>query len=440
LYVNQLLDLTKEKQAVADKNVQATIDQLKQFQTTNGGFGYWQGDDEASNWGTTYAGHFILEAQKRGFALPPAMLDKWKNYQRKVAKTWVGSADFYNTDLDQAYRLYTLALADAPEWGSMNRLKERPKLSTAAKWRLAAAYAVAGKPEVAKKLVQKANPIVKPYMELGYTYGSDVRDRAMILETMVLMGQKTEGLNTLKFIAGELSSDKWFSTQTVAYALLAVAKYVGEETQKQFTFTYTLGGKAVTSGTDKPLFQTEFNPEKVRKATVKNTSKGVLFARVILKGQPSTDDKTDSESNLKLTIAYKDLFGKTIDPTQLKQGTDFLAEVTVTNPGTMGNYLEMALSQVFPSGWEIHNARMNNLQTYSNTSIPEFQDIRDDRVYTYFDLSSGNTSIYRIQLNAAYQGRFYLPTLYCEAMYNNSISARQAGKWVSVVPQTDVVN
>jgi len=36
-------------------------------------------------------------------------------------------------------------------------------------------------------------------------------------------------------------------------------------------------------------------------------------------------------------------------------------------------------------------------------------------------------------LNAAYAGEYYLPTVSCEAMYDNSISARKPGKWVKVV-------
>jgi len=36
-------------------------------------------------------------------------------------------------------------------------------------------------------------------------------------------------------------------------------------------------------------------------------------------------------------------------------------------------------------------------------------------------------------LNATYLGEYYLPTISCEAMYDNGISARKAGRWVKVV-------
>ncbi|MBK9957007.1 MAG: hypothetical protein IPP11_00150 [Chitinophagaceae bacterium] len=64
-----------------------------------------------------------------------------------------------------------------------------------------------------------------------------------------------------------------------------------------------------------------------------------------------------------------------------------------------------------------------------------YQDIRDDRVYTYFDLKEGEAVTYYVQLNAAYLGRYFMPGTYAAAMYDNNISAGVNGKWVEVVNQ-----
>jgi len=72
-------------------------------------------------------------------------------------------------------------------------------------------------------------------------------------------------------------------------------------------------------------------------------------------------------------------------------------------------------------------------------SPSDYQDIRDDRVYTYFNLpnyyrqNQPDARVYRIQLNAAYAGRYYLPTVACEAMYDNRIRATVPGRWVEVI-------
>jgi hypothetical protein len=60
-------------------------------------------------------------------------------------------------------------------------------------------------------------------------------------------------------------------------------------------------------------------------------------------------------------------------------------------------------------------------------------DIRDDRVYHYFNINAGETLTYYVQLNAAYPGKYYWPGVFAEAMYNQSINGGVAGKWVQVL-------
>ena len=58
-----------------------------------------------------------------------------------------------------------------------------------------------------------------------------------------------------------------------------------------------------------------------------------------------------------------------------------------------------------------------------------YQDIRDDRVLTYFNLRRGETKIFTIRLQATYAGNFILPAVQCEAMYDVNVQARsKAGR------------
>ena len=125
----------------------------------------------------------------------------------------------------QAYRLYTLALAKSPDMGAMNRLRETSNLSIQAKWRLAAAYALVGNPEVAKDLIRGVPTAIDNYREQGFTYGSDIRDRAMIVETLILLGDFSTAMPLLRELSQRLGCDSWMSTQEISYSLLAFAKY-----------------------------------------------------------------------------------------------------------------------------------------------------------------------------------------------------------------------
>jgi uncharacterized protein YfaS (alpha-2-macroglobulin family) len=113
-----------------------------------------------------------------------------------------------------------------------------------------------------------------------------------------------------------------------------------------------------------------------------------------------------------------------------------VAVVSVTATGQREHLRDIALTQVFPSGWEIINERM--METTGNIfeqSPFTYRDIRDDRVNTYFDLPAGKTVVYHVRLNAAYLGRFYLPGTSVELMYDGQRNARKNGQWVEVVQQ-----
>src|SRR6202008_2470425 len=117
LTLYQLMELSPQRKTEIDHNIRAAIQRIQNFQTGNGGFGYWPGDED-DEWGTNYAGHFLLEASARGYNVPSSILQQWRAYQRKKALEWnVTTAPGYGVDLTQAYRLYLLALNKSPELG-----------------------------------------------------------------------------------------------------------------------------------------------------------------------------------------------------------------------------------------------------------------------------------------------------------------------------------
>ena len=432
LYLDQLTDLSQQQKAAAERNIKAAISRLTNFQTTSGGLSYWPGESGVDEWCTNYAGNFMLAAQAKGYSLPVGFLDGWKRFQRQKAVNWApDTRSFYGDDLVQAYRLYLLALARVPELGAMNRLKEFKYLSPQAKWRLAAAYQLAGQPETGLQMINGLPLTVKPYYQLYGTYGSDLRDEAMILESLTLLGQHQRAAVMLQTVASHLSQDDWYSTHTTAYSLLAIAQYCGQNKNgNKLQFSY--GSGQVNSNSY--LWQTTLAVNG-GKASIKNKGKNVLYLRLIQQGQPAPGQEPASVNNddvLKMQVNYISMKGQPVDVNSLKQGTDFVAQVTITNPGHRGRYDNMALTQIFPSGWEILNTRMLNNDEAFKSSPSDYQDIRDDRVNTYFSLSEGQQVTYYVMLNAAYTGRYYLPATYCEAMYNSNINALQKGRWVEV--------
>jgi uncharacterized protein YfaS (alpha-2-macroglobulin family) len=441
LFLSDVMDLNEAEIKKTTENIKAAINQLAKFQTRGGGMGYWPGDTYESEWGTSYSGHFMLEAKKKGYSLPPNWENAWISYQQRMAQNWMpqdarsGNYYWYESDLSQAYRLYTLALAGKPEMGAMNRMKERNGISLASRWRLAAAYAIAGQPEAAKSLINGQSTIINPYVSLGYTYGSNWRDEAMIIETLSILGERTKAAPLVLDLAKELSSNSWYSTQTVAYGLIAMAKFSGGENGKNINYSFTLNGKSENRSTSKPISSVQLPVSKLNgnAIQVKNSGSGVLYVRILNSGQPAVGNETAASNNLYVQVNYTTMNGAPINAARIEQGTDFIAEVSIWNPGVRGRYDELALSQIFPSGWEIINQRMDLSAAVMNADNPDYRDVRDDRVYSYFDLSPNQTRKFRVKLNATYLGKYYLPAVNCEAMYDHSINGRVSGQWVEVV-------
>jgi uncharacterized protein YfaS (alpha-2-macroglobulin family) len=318
----------------------------------------------------------------------------------------------------------------------MNRLKEFPYMSAEAKWRLAAAYKLAGQPEIGLRMVAGLPLSIKPYNSMWGTYGSDLRDEAMILETLTLLGKPQQAAGMLRTVAARLSQDAWYSTQTTAYSLIAIAEYCGKNTlHNKLIFNYQAGASRGNINSNSYISQLKV-ADNAGSLALKNNSSAKLYVRLIQYGQPITGEDVKPINNpdiLQMRISYFTLKGVLVDPSQLKQGTDFVAQVNIKNPGHRGRYDNMALTQIFPSGWEILNTRLMEGDDAFKSSESDYRDIRDDRVNTYFSLPENKEATYYVMLNASYLGRYYLPAIYCDAMYNNSISALAKGQWVEVV-------
>ncbi|MFK7050424.1 hypothetical protein FLACOL_00493 [Flavobacterium columnare] len=430
LYLTDIIDVDATRKQSIQRNVTKGIARLSSFQLAAGGVSYWEGGTTPDDWGTSYAGHFMLEAEKKGYALPANFKSKWIAYQQKIAKQWRMEND-YNTDLNQAYRLYTLALADAADLASMNRLRETKGISNETKLRLAATYALIQQTSAATELLLHST-IDDTKSGYYYSYGSADRNRAMTLEALVLMNQKQKAFKTAVTLAKNLSSDTWMSTQTTAYSLYAMSKFAKFNGGKGIDVQLTNAGKTVAINSAKPIAQrTIITTGGIGKVTLKNNKNNTLFLRIINSGILPVGQEKVASSNVSASVIFKDRKGKAINVSKIAQGTELIAEVVLRN-GKNEFVPNIALTQILPSGFEIVNTRYTDFGN-ATENLADYIDIRDDRANYYFGLKSGETRVFKMLINASYLGSYYLPGVQCEAMYDNSFMARTKGQWVQIV-------
>jgi uncharacterized protein YfaS (alpha-2-macroglobulin family) len=431
IYLNDIMDIDASTKESIQRNVTAGIQKLGNFQLSNGGLSYWPGKDEADDWGTTYAGHFMIEAEKKGYVLPISFKAKWISYQNKAAKQWRYEKKYQN-DIAQAYRLYTLALVGSADVASMNRLRETAGISNESKLRLAAAYAIIKQKSAGLSLLSKSKIDETYDNDYYYYYGSSDRNRAMTLETLILLDQKERAFATAKDLAKDLSSNQWMSTQTTAFGLYAMSKYAKQNGAAGIAVSYSVNGKTTTITTNKSIAQRNLSIQNGKNGiTIKNTKGNTIFVRVLNTGILPVGQEQVVQKDIRASVAFVDRNGAKVDVSKITQGTEFIAEVVLTN--LRNERMEnIALTQILPSGFEIVNTRYTDYGDATNNNA-NYIDIRDDRANYYFSLNSNETRKFKIIVNASYLGNYYFPGIQCEAMYDNSFMARTKGQWVEIV-------
>src|SRR5690606_8189495 len=214
LFLPLLVEMDADDRSRAEANVRAAIERLRSFQHPDGAFSYWPGGEFVitngyHHWSAVYASHFLVEAERMGHAVPAAIKNSMLRYLRGTARDW---RPVLSAPLQQAYRLFVLARAGEAEVGAMNRLREL-RLDPVESWVLAGAYQMAGLGDAARALAG-ADPMGARDLRSGdFTFGSALRDHALVLQSMVVMGQLERAAPLVQAISQRPSSDAWLSTQ-----------------------------------------------------------------------------------------------------------------------------------------------------------------------------------------------------------------------------------
>ena len=409
-----------ETASKAREMVPALLQQLYSRQLSDGGFAYWPGASSSDGWATSMAGQFMTEAASRGFKVDAGVINSWKSFQKKCVASYKKGAPSMLDDLQQAYRLYTLTLAGAADEGAMNRLKGAEGLSVQAAWRLAAAYALRGKSSVAREIVSGISSSVAAYRD-DMTYGTSLRDKAMILETMALMDDMTSALALAQEVSDGISAES-YSTETAAFGSVAMSRLAQKVTRDAIDMT--VDSDRVQSAN---AVCTRALVPSAGKAEVKNGGSGAVYVSLATTARPSPGTAVSPRSSgISVSASFTDASGTPLRmPVDVVQGSDIYETIEVVNLNPAVAQGSLALVQMLPSGWEIFNDRLYGTASASEPEC-DYKDMRDDCVKWFFSLPGGASKTFRVRLQATYEGEFALPAAVCESMYDSAVSACSA--------------
>ncbi|MCX2717942.1 MG2 domain-containing protein [Helicobacter sp. MIT 21-1697] len=408
------------------KNINAGIARIATFQTSNGGFAYWQGGSASDSWGSAYAGHFLLLAKAQGYYVPESILKAWIHYETHYVKN--------TTDVPTTiYPLYLLSLAGSPQIGLLNNIYEHhfKKLDVGDKWLLAAAYKLAGLEEVAHKITENlpTKSTTRDNSYYRFSYGSPLRDDAMILKAYTDI-YKTPHKELLTYIQQQLEGDEWFSTQTLGYSLLAIAATLPPQgVDSQNSFSVTFDGKSF-EGKD-----TLKIPFDTTKGKITSQSAFPLYISQVWDGILLQKDIKPSAKKIALERSFVDEKGNEINVDSLPSGSTFYLKLTLTNADKSVSVDNVAISQNLPSGWEIENTRLNDdkLPDFVRNDNITYTDIRDDKIMWFLDYYGKSRTLF-VKINTITPGAYLLPPANAEAMYDNSFLANTESRAVVVTP------
>lgn len=424
LFVPSYMELTaNEKNRIAD-NIQSVFDRYPTYQTPSGAMGYWPGNQEPHAWGTCYSSHFMLEAKEKGYAIPQDILSAELKWLSDTASEWTSSSrDSANI---QAYRLFVLSLAGKPNISAMNRLEQVYSLDKEGILLLAGAYSNIGRKEKALNLLRGYPLSTSRYRNTGGDFGSDVRETAMYLYTCIQADYLDQVPPIAEKLAEILSSTRGLNTQECAWALYAMLPYYTNQTHAENSYKISCNGVSkegtiTLSNIIEPLTANSDTPDQL--LAIENTGKAVLYGTLICSGKsvPGTEQEQE-EGGLRLTVSG-------LEKDEYKIGENVTFKVTVSNYSGK-NVENLALTIPLPTCFEFSNERISD-QNYTNSAY-NYQDIRDDYIYTYFDLSNRQNVQYTFNATVAYKGDFCIPAIHVEAMYDDDIRAVKPGKLIQM--------
>jgi hypothetical protein len=458
-----------DKSRVADK-VRIGMLRLLSMQTSDGGLAMWPGERADWPWGSVYAAHFLVEAQAAGYDVPEDLRDPLMIYVRGLLNRPEDGPDTVEL---QAYAAYVMAMAGKPQRAVMGRLSEVVRLTEAgsARFHLAAAWLAAGRRDVAAGLIPAAIPAPRSSREQSGNIGSPIRDRAILVSTMLgVIPQDPRIPALVQQLAEAGRKGQWRSTQDTAFAVMAIGRYLRHakaQTPYQNVELFLDGQPVASSTGGKPLLWTAASldehmsherapgaaklPAAGKKLQIRVTGAAASSANIAwLETGVRTTPPASADSGMTIRRRYLDEHGKPLAAMRVHSGDLVQVELTVQAAGP----IDLAvIEDLLPAGLEIENPRLAGNaagvvlkapQRHRHTDqgdgpvVPVFEpirsDMRDDRLILVGNLSAAGSATYVYTARAVTPGKYVLPPVKGECMYDSGVNSLWGAGMFEVVP------
>lgn len=455
LYIASLVEQVDPQMAElkTEDMVLAGINRILSMETPSGGFGYWPGDTKPVDWATAYAVDTLLDAKKRGYAVPDDRLNAvvawieqraaaYERGERSTREPW----NHYD-EQTETYLQYVLARAGKGKKARLVALLKNLPGKTFEEmseniYLLKAALYIAGDRRYEKDL---KNPDVAPIIDTrinSWSFYSDRRYRGVMLNVFFdLFGNDPAGELLAQRVADGLRGhySYWYNTQELVWGVTGLGKWVNAVAARGAADgVLTADGAKLKAhagkhrSNDKAWSMMRASEAKQLTLDVPASAAGMWLVISSEGVRPGNDYKVGG-NGLAITRTYKTLAGEDVDLSQgtLKLGDLVFVEVELRN--TSDAYTQnIAVVDRLPAGFEIENPRLGRdtkpeWVKDEEQWVPDFMNMRDDRVEAFGSLGGKGKVKITYTLRAVTSGKFTIPPVEAEAMYDPTLWAREKG-------------
>ncbi|MGH7804096.1 MAG: alpha-2-macroglobulin family protein, partial [Candidatus Binatia bacterium] len=409
--------------------VQEGIRRVRMTQQGGGGFSLWPESSALHPWTSVYATHFLSEAKRAGYDVDDVVLAKALDFVAGDAKA---KESYGQDELERAvYALYVLARVGKADLGTMDfiRAKHRKDLRPDSRALLAAAYAQSGNRQAVEELIKEIDDADRVKRSTGYNFSSTIRSRALLLLAFLDVAPKDPRVAKLVQRLGRDADAGEWTTQESAFTLLALGQFHREQAAKgPFKGTVLVGDRQIGHfSNEKPAtFGGIEGADPIRVVLDEKSNPEAVFYSLETRGIPTDAAYQPESAGLEIGREYLTRAGGPLDLASVAQGDIVVTRLRIRS--TSGRLDNVVIENLLPSGLEVENPRLQSSETLpwvGDADLPTaYVDFRDDRVLVFADLGDNAWRTAYVLLRAVTPGRFRLPPVQAEAMYDPSIRAR----------------
>ncbi len=417
--------LSKKDVSSAGERHLATINMLRTRQTGDGGFALYGGgstDVPAS----LYAILYLVESNERGLAVPGDLLEQ--------ARIFVSSQAVQDSSSLARARLFAQALYLQARLGlvpgsKLNFLREKLEKDYKDDWKndisaiwIAGTYALVQKQDAGWAILKNVDLKAPSKPDYAYFYDNNVRMASLIHVAASQFPDKISSYvnsDTLSVLTKELVAGR-YNTHSAARMIMAFAPYQKYADQKGFPgalkiFEKIAGKESELKSESQEILDIGISP-KATGVSLKESPVTPYFYALSVSGF----DKALPKEELKQGIESH----RTVSSTKIKQGDELSVSTKIRS--IKDDYIpHVVVIDLFPAGFELI------IDSVEQTGL-EYVDKREDRVVMYLNANKDMAEV-KYRLKAVNKGKFVLPPLNAESMYDKGIVYRGAAQSIEIL-------